>query len=206
MEEGSTAGSGPRPDHRRARRAARGRPGGAAAAAAGSRRPRRCRPRGARRRSTCRRRRAPSPTTWPAVIASIRARAPELRITLDPVEFRGLRYHVGVAFTLYGPGATGELARGGRYRWGNDEPATGMSLYPDAVQRAAPVPPPMPRVFIPLGTPEAALAAAPRPRLRQRLRAICGRRAADAALHACFPGRHGRPPEPRGIGPWPMSP
>jgi ATP phosphoribosyltransferase regulatory subunit len=93
-----------------------------------------------------------------AVIAAIRARAPDLRITLDPVEFRGLRYHVGVAFTLYGPGATGELARGGRYRSGNDEPATGMSLYPDAVQRAAPVPAQMPRVFVPLGVPEAALA------------------------------------------------
>ncbi len=88
-----------------------------------------------------------------AVIAAIRARAPEgLRITLDPVEFRGFRYHVGVAFTLYGPGATGELARGGRYVSQNDEPATGMTLYPDAVLRAAPPAPPRPRVFLPLGT------------------------------------------------------
>ncbi len=88
-----------------------------------------------------------------AVIAAIRARAPEgLRITLDPVEFRGFRYHVGVAFTLYGPGATGELARGGRYVAQNDEPATGMTLYPDAVLRAAPPAPPRPRVFLPLGT------------------------------------------------------
>ncbi|KAA2212779.1 ATP phosphoribosyltransferase regulatory subunit [Teichococcus oryzae] len=92
-----------------------------------------------------------------SIVAAIRARAPGLRITLDPVEFRGLQYHVGVAFTLYGPGATGELARGGRYRSG-EEPATGMTMYPDAVRRAAPVAPTAPRVFIPLGADEAAAA------------------------------------------------
>ena len=92
-----------------------------------------------------------------AVITAIRARAPGLRITLDPVEFRGFRYHVGVAFTLYGPGNAGELARGGRYLSQGDEPATGMSLYPDAVLRAAPVPPRRPRVFIPAGAAEDAV-------------------------------------------------
>ncbi|WP_198378407.1 ATP phosphoribosyltransferase regulatory subunit, partial [Neoroseomonas rubea] len=86
-----------------------------------------------------------------SVLAAIRARAPALRITLDPVEFRGFRYHTGVAFTLYGPGMSGELARGGRYLSQNDEPATGMSLYPDAVLRAAPVVAPRPRLFVPLG-------------------------------------------------------
>jgi ATP phosphoribosyltransferase regulatory subunit len=93
------------------------------------------------------------------VIAAIRARAPDLVITLDPLEFRGFHYHVGVAFTVFGPGATGELARGGRYLAQNEEPATGMSLYPDAVQRAAPPPPPRPRVFLPPGSPAAAAAA-----------------------------------------------
>jgi len=80
-----------------------------------------------------------------AVIAAIRARAPGLRITLDPVEFRGFTYHTGVAFTLYGRG--GELARGGRYLSG-DEPATGLTLYPDAVLRAAPPAAEAPRLFI----------------------------------------------------------
>lgn len=83
-----------------------------------------------------------------AVVAAIRARAPRLRITLDPVEFRGLRYHVGVAFTLYGEGPIGELGRGGRYMSG-EEPATGMTLYPDAILAAAPRPAPRPRVFLP---------------------------------------------------------
>ncbi|WP_431282221.1 ATP phosphoribosyltransferase regulatory subunit [Humitalea sp. 24SJ18S-53] len=84
------------------------------------------------------------------VIAAIRARAPNLRITLDPVEFRGFTYHTGVAFTLYGPGRTGEMARGGRYLSG-DEPATGLTLYPDAVLSAAPVPDEAPRLFLALG-------------------------------------------------------
>lgn len=87
------------------------------------------------------------------VIEAIAARAPTLRVTLDPVEFRGFRYHVGVAFTIYGPGATGELARGGRYLSANDEPATGMTLYPDAVLRAAPLATRRPRCFLPPGTP-----------------------------------------------------
>jgi ATP phosphoribosyltransferase regulatory subunit len=95
-----------------------------------------------------------------AVVGAVRARAPSLRITLDPVEFRGLRYHVGVAFTLFGPDGSGELARGGRYASLNDEPATGMTLYPDAVLRAAPAPAPRPRVFVPLhGGPGGSLAA-----------------------------------------------
>ncbi|MBR0681395.1 ATP phosphoribosyltransferase regulatory subunit [Roseomonas eburnea] len=94
-----------------------------------------------------------------AVLAAIRASAPGLRITLDPVEFRGFRYHTGVAFTLYGPGMSGELARGGRYLSQNEEPATGMTLYPDAVLRAAPATEPKPRLFLPLGADGAAFRA-----------------------------------------------
>ncbi len=90
-----------------------------------------------------------------AVIAAIRTRAAKLRITLDPVEFRGFRYHTGVAFTLYGPGASGEMGRGGRYLAQGGEPATGISLYPDAMLRAAPIAPARPRLFLALGTPEA---------------------------------------------------
>ena len=93
------------------------------------------------------------------VLAAIQARAPGLRITLDPVEFRGFRYHTGVAFTLYGPGMSWELARGGRYMSQNDEPATGMTLYPDAVLRAAPASAPRPRLFLPVGADGAAFRA-----------------------------------------------
>jgi len=92
------------------------------------------------------------------VVAAIAAATPALRITLDPVEFRGLRYHTGVSFTLFGPGLTGELARGGRYMSG-EEPATGMTLYPDALRRALTPPPGRKRLFLPLGTPAAQAAA-----------------------------------------------
>ncbi|MGG5808999.1 ATP phosphoribosyltransferase regulatory subunit [Falsiroseomonas sp. CW058] len=93
-----------------------------------------------------------------AVVAVLRARAPALRITLDPVEFRGFRYHTGVAFTIFGEGSTGELARGGRYLSG-EEPATGMTLYPDAMLRAVAPAAPRLRVFLPGGA-DAARAAA----------------------------------------------
>lgn len=89
------------------------------------------------------------------VVAAIRARAPALRVTVDPVEFRGFQYHVGVAFTLFGPGMAGELARGGRYLATHEEPATGMTLYADAVLRAAPPRAPRRRCFLPAGTPPA---------------------------------------------------
>ncbi len=93
-----------------------------------------------------------------AVIAALESRAPELRITLDPVEFRGFQYHTGVAFTVFGPGNVGELARGGRYLSG-EEDATGMTLYPDAILRAVAPTAPRPRAFIPLGADPAAAQA-----------------------------------------------
>ncbi len=93
-----------------------------------------------------------------AIVVALRARAPGLRITLDPVEFRGFRYHTGVAFTIFGEGLTGELARGGRYLSG-EEPATGMTLYPDAMLRAVAPAEPRRRVFIPAGADRAAAAA-----------------------------------------------
>ena len=71
-------------------------------------------------------------------VAAIRARAPMLRLTIDPVEFRGFHYETGVSVTIYAPGRHEELGRGGRYICGEAEPATGLTLFPDAVLRAAP--------------------------------------------------------------------
>ena len=85
-----------------------------------------------------------------ATVAAIRARAPALRLTIDPVEFRGFRYHTGIAVTVYAPGRHEEIGRGGRYVCGED-PATGLSLYPDALLRAAPPRAPRPRLFVPVG-------------------------------------------------------
>ena len=92
-------------------------------------------------------------------VAAIQARAPGLKLTVDPVEFRGLRYHTGVCMTVYAPGRHEELGRGGRYLCGEGEPATGLTLYPDAVLRAAPSRLARPRVFIAFGQDGADLRA-----------------------------------------------
>jgi ATP phosphoribosyltransferase regulatory subunit len=86
-----------------------------------------------------------------ATVAAIRARVPQLKLTIDPVEFRGLRYHTGVTLTVFAPGRHEELARGGRYVCGEGEAATGLTLYPDAVLRAAPARQPRRRAFLPAG-------------------------------------------------------
>lgn len=85
-------------------------------------------------------------------VAAISARAPDLALTVDPVEFRGFRYHSGVCFEVYSPGHHEALGRGGRYECGDGEPATGITLFPDAVLRAAPARLARPRVFLPFGT------------------------------------------------------
>lgn len=94
-----------------------------------------------------------------ASVAAIRARAPNLVLTVDPVEFRGLRYHTGVSVTIYAPGRVEELGRGGRYLCGEAEPATGITVYPDAVRRAAPARAARPRVYVPAGQDGAAARA-----------------------------------------------
>ncbi len=89
-------------------------------------------------------------------VNAIRKQAPDLRLTIDPVEFRGFRYHTGVAVTIYAPGRHEELGRGGRYICGESEPATGLTLFPDAVLRAAPERRARDRVFVPAGSDHAA--------------------------------------------------
>ena len=84
-----------------------------------------------------------------AVVAALRARRPDLRLTIDPVEFRGFRYHTGVSVTVYAPGRAEELGRGGRYVCGEAEPATGLTLFPDALLRAASAPAPAARLYLP---------------------------------------------------------
>ncbi len=89
-----------------------------------------------------------------AVVAVIRDQAPALRLTLDPIEFRGFAYHAGIAVTIYALDRHEMLGRGGAYRSG-EEPATGITLFPDAVLRACAPGPARPRVFVPAGTPHA---------------------------------------------------
>ncbi len=99
-----------------------------------------------------------------ATVAAIRAASPDLRLTVDPVEFRGFRYETGVSVTVYAPGRHEELGRGGRYICGDQasgtsEPATGLTLYPDAILRVAPARQARPRIFVSFGTDRGMLAA-----------------------------------------------
>ncbi len=91
-----------------------------------------------------------------ASVEAIRARAPGLRLTLDPLEFRGFRYHTGLCVTVFAPGRAAELGRGGRYVSGGNEPATGLTLYPDTILSVCAAPAARPRAFLPWGAaPEA---------------------------------------------------
>ncbi len=78
-------------------------------------------------------------------------------LSIDPVENRGFEYHTGVTFAVFAADVRGELGRGGRYRAGNagdSEPATGATLFMDAVMDAVPAPARrQQRVFLPAGTP-----------------------------------------------------
>jgi len=77
---------------------------------------------------------------------------PSLALTIDPIEFRGYRYHTGICTTVFAAGRQAELGRGGRYLSGNGEPATGITLYPDTIVRVAPAPDLRPRLYVPYGT------------------------------------------------------
>jgi ATP phosphoribosyltransferase regulatory subunit len=88
-----------------------------------------------------------------AVVDGIRRAAPELSLTLDPVEYRGFEYQTSVSFTAFARGVRGELGRGGRYVTRAGEPATGFSLYLDSIMRAVGPAAPADRLFLPFATP-----------------------------------------------------
>jgi ATP phosphoribosyltransferase regulatory subunit len=91
-----------------------------------------------------------------SVIDRLRMAEPELLLTLDVVESRSFEYHTGVSFSLFALGGAGELGRGGRYRTGAGEDATGVTLFMDTLVRALSCPAPRRRLFLPAGTPVAA--------------------------------------------------
>jgi ATP phosphoribosyltransferase regulatory subunit len=95
-----------------------------------------------------------------AVLDGLAVAAPELKVTVDPVENRGFEYHTGISFTFFAGGSAahgpfGELGRGGRYDAGDavaPEPATGFTLYTDTILKALPEALASCRVLLPLGT------------------------------------------------------
>ncbi len=94
------------------------------------------------------------------VAGQIAKLAPEITLTIDPVENRGLEYHTGVSFMILQPALRGELAAGGRYVAapvgdGKSEPATGFTIYLDTVLRALGDPSPSLRILLPAETDRA---------------------------------------------------
>ncbi len=91
-----------------------------------------------------------------AVAGLVAEAAPELELTIDPLERRGFEYETGLGFTLFATGLRGTLGRGGRYLAGDArEPSTGLTLYLDTLMRALTPPEPGPRLYLPHGTPAA---------------------------------------------------
>ena len=85
----------------------------------------------------------------------VRMADPDLAMTLDPVEYRGLEYQTGVSFTVFALKGREELARGGRYSAGYPEDgltesSTGFTLYMSAVLAASEPQPIRPRLFLPV--------------------------------------------------------
>ncbi|MBD3729581.1 MAG: ATP phosphoribosyltransferase regulatory subunit [Sphingomonadales bacterium] len=86
------------------------------------------------------------------------------RLTLDPTERHGFEYQSWFGFTLYAEGVRGALGRGGTYSIrGPEEPATGFSLYVDALVDAAGEGEARDVLYLPLGHD---------PQVAARLRAI----------------------------------
>ncbi|KXV68251.1 ATP phosphoribosyltransferase [Acetobacter malorum] len=73
-----------------------------------------------------------------ATVAALRKANPALRLTVDPVEFRGWKYHTGVCVTVFAVGRAEELGRGGRYLSSDNEPACGLTFRPDVLFRTIP--------------------------------------------------------------------
>ncbi len=90
------------------------------------------------------------------VVRLIRDAAPDLTLTIDPVEHRGFEYQTGISFIIFARDLRGELGRGGRYTSelpaGESESSTGFTLYMDTVLRALPEPVPPRMLYIPVGS------------------------------------------------------
>lgn len=64
---------------------------------------------------------------------------PFVRLTLDPIEYRGFDYHQGVSFSIFAKGTRHEIGRGGRYQV-DAQSATGFTLYVTHLLRLLPAP------------------------------------------------------------------
>lgn len=86
------------------------------------------------------------------IAAAVSGRA---NLTLDPTERHGFEYQSWFGFTIFATGYSAALGRGGTYAVqsasGDQEVATGVSLFPDPLVESGDYPRPQ-RIFLPMGT------------------------------------------------------
>ena len=75
----------------------------------------------------------------------------DISVTLDPTERHGFEYQTWLGFSVFSPHASGEIARGGSYRIG-DEAAIGFSAFIDPLIDAGLAQTERRRLFLPIGT------------------------------------------------------
>ncbi len=56
-----------------------------------------------------------------------------IKISIDPLENRGFKYHTGLTFTIFSDELKGEIAKGGSYNILTGETATGCTIYTEKV-------------------------------------------------------------------------
>jgi ATP phosphoribosyltransferase regulatory subunit len=83
-----------------------------------------------------------------AIVADL---PPGIRVTLDPTERHGFEYQTWLGFSIFSGVASGEIARGGTYRIG-EEAAVGFSAYIDPLIDAGLMAGERRRLFLPEGT------------------------------------------------------
>ena len=95
-----------------------------------------------------------------AVVKDLKKKAPDIKLTVDPVEIRGYEYHTILTFTFFSREVRGELGRGGRYiAWDNSnsspgEMATGVTLFVDTLLNSISKTRTYKKMFVPLGSDE----------------------------------------------------
>ena len=56
-----------------------------------------------------------------------------IKLSIDPLETRGFKYHTGLTFTIFSNKLKGEIAKGGSYNISTGETATGCTIYTEKI-------------------------------------------------------------------------
>ena len=67
------------------------------------------------------------------VIETIIKNDKSIKLSIDPLENRGFKYHTGLTFTIFSDKLKGEIAKGGSYNILTGETATGCTIYTEKV-------------------------------------------------------------------------